>query len=433
MQEQKEELKREIGVRGLAANSFNLTLGAGIFALPAIVYKMVGPAGIFAYLICGFAMIIILLCFAEIGSKISTSGGSYAYVNHALGPFPGFITNMLMTVGFAMAADAAVSNALLDTFSPYLIQLKDPLVRAFILLLIFGGLAWVNIRGTKKAVHFIELNTLAKLLPLVIMVMVGFFVLNPANLSIVHWPNSAQLGQVCLVLFFAFGGTDSALSASGEIKNPAFTVPRGLLLGILTVLLLYFSIQLVATGVLGSELINHPEAPLAYVALAIFGQAGITIILIATFLSMFGTIAGDFLASPRVFFAGGTNGIMPKFLAQIHPTFKTPHMAIITFASITFIFSISGAFRELAVLSSSALLTVYVMVCISTIKMRLTEKEKSVGFRNRGGITVPVLGLLIVIWFLSHMARKEWLALFGFILICSGYYFIVLRKRPKLI
>lgn len=429
MESKEEGLKREIGVRALAANSFNLTVGAGIFALPAVVYQLVGTSGILAYALCGFAMIIIMLCFAEIGSKISTSGGSYAYVESSLGPMAGFITNLLMIVGYAMASNAAIANALLNTFSPQFQWLNEPLVRTFILFVLYSGIAWINIKGTKKAVQFVELATVAKLIPLLGLVVIGFFFISAENLVMGSLPSVAELGQVSLILFFAFGGTESSLSSSGEIRDPGRTVPRGLLLGLLAVLLLYIGLQTVATGILGSDLGNFPEAPLAQVAFVVFGQVGITILLIGTFLSMFGTIGGDFLASPRLFFAGAKQGLLPKVLSKVHPNYKTPHVAIIAFAVITFIFSVSGAFRQLAILSSAALLTVYLLVLIATIKMRLTEKEKPEGFRLPGGITIPLAGIAIVVWFLSNMPANEWIALLIFISLCVLYYFLVIWKK----
>ena len=175
MELKEEGLKREIGVRALAANSFNMTVGAGIFALPALVYLQAGTAGIFAYLICGFAIIVIMLCFAEIGSRISASGGSYAYVDATLGRFAGFLTNLLYLVGFAMASNAAIANALLNTFSSKLEWLNIPLLRVIILFVLYSGMVWLNIMGTKKAVRFVEITTLAKLIPLVGLVLVGLF------------------------------------------------------------------------------------------------------------------------------------------------------------------------------------------------------------------------------------------------------------------
>lgn len=112
-----EILPRKIGILGLAANAINLTIGSGIFVLPAVVAVSLGAASILAYVICGVLVTLILLCFAEVGSKVTSAGGAYAYVETAFGPFAGFLTNSLFWFGYALMADAAIANALVDTLS----------------------------------------------------------------------------------------------------------------------------------------------------------------------------------------------------------------------------------------------------------------------------------------------------------------------------
>ncbi|GAO30264.1 amino acid permease [Geofilum rubicundum] len=105
-----EGLKRKIGAWGLSANLVNIVVGAGIFVLPAIVAEGLGPASILAYLLCGVLLFLIMLCFAEAGSKVTSSGGAYAYIEAAFGKYPGFITSVLFLLS-CMTADAAVANA----------------------------------------------------------------------------------------------------------------------------------------------------------------------------------------------------------------------------------------------------------------------------------------------------------------------------------
>src|SRR5665213_3443473 len=108
------EPKRELGARSLAVNVINYTIGAGIFVLPAIVGEKLGPASFIAYIVCGILVILIMLCFAETGSKITEAGGAYAYVSAAFGPLSGFLINTLFWFGFCLLADAAVANAMVD-------------------------------------------------------------------------------------------------------------------------------------------------------------------------------------------------------------------------------------------------------------------------------------------------------------------------------
>src|SRR5665213_4154694 len=113
-----EGLKREIGIWGLSANMINIIIGSGIFVLPAIVAGILGPASIIAYAFCGLLMLLIMLCFAEAGSKTTKSGGAYTYVETAFGKYPGFLIFIIMLVA-TICGVAAVGNALFDTLTAF--------------------------------------------------------------------------------------------------------------------------------------------------------------------------------------------------------------------------------------------------------------------------------------------------------------------------
>ena len=110
-------LKREIGVWGLVSNSINIVVGAGIFVLPAIVAEQLGTASVLAYGICGVLIVLMMLCFAEIGSRIIVTGGAYAYIEVAFGRYAGFLTTNIFIFGAAIMANAAVANVLADTLA----------------------------------------------------------------------------------------------------------------------------------------------------------------------------------------------------------------------------------------------------------------------------------------------------------------------------
>ena len=122
-------LRREIGVWGLALNCINIVVGAGIFILPAIVAERLGAASILAYILCGVLITLIMLCFAEIGSKITITGGAYAYIEVAFGRYAGFLTTNIFIFGVAVMANAAVANALADTLAYFFSAFRMPWVR----------------------------------------------------------------------------------------------------------------------------------------------------------------------------------------------------------------------------------------------------------------------------------------------------------------
>lgn len=427
-------LKREIGAAGLALNAINLTIGSGIFVLPAIVAANLGRAAFVAYLLCGLLIILIMLCYAEIGSRVTSSGGSYAYVEKAFGPFAGFLINTLFWFGFSALSDAAVVNALADMLAIWFPQFTILYVRILFFILLFGLFSFVNYRGVKQGTYFASVATVMKLTPLLLLVMFALFHINATNLSVQTWPSVTEIGETSLVLVFAFMGIETALNVSGEIKNPVRTIPRGIFLGVLGVLVIYLLIQLTAQGVLGDELALHKEAPLAAFAIKLAGPIGGTLMLVTAVISMFGMLSGDVLASSRLLFAASADKLLPGFLSRIHPKFATPYRAVIVYSAVIVVLASSGGFRQLATLASSAVLIIYLAVVLAMIRMRYQKHDGiSTGFRVRGGLLVPLLAVCTICWFICQITWPEVKAIGIFFGLLTLIYFINLQiSRTRL-
>ena len=413
-----------MGVRSLAANAVNMTVGAGIFALPAVVALHLGAASFLAYILCALLMGMVLLCFIEAGCKISITGGVYTYIETAFGPLAGFLANTLFWLGYCVMADAAVANVLADSLATFFPSFNEPVIRIIFLAIVFGGIALLNVRGIKQGNALVEIVTLAKLLPLLVLIVAGFFFIDTDNYHVTEWPSVQKLGEVSLILFFSFIGMESSLSASGEIKNPKRTIPRAILLGMLIIFVFYILIQFVAQGVLGNDLPLHKEAPLAQVGTVALGNFGKLLIVAGAAISGFGLISGDVMISSRLPYAAARDGLLPKFLAAIHPRYATPYAAILLYAVVGFVMSISGGFRELAVLASSAMLIIYLGVILATIKLRKIKPAEN-SFVIPGGITIPTIALLVTIWFLSNLSRNELLGVVVFLAASSLVYFLM--------
>lgn len=428
-------LKREIGAAGLALNAINLTIGSGIFVLPAIVAANLSRAAFIAYLLCGLLIILIMLCYAEIGSRVTSSGGSYAYVEKAFGPFAGFLINTLFWFGFSALSDAAVVNALADMLAIWFPLFTVLYVRILFFILLFGLFSFVNYRGVKQGTYFASIATLIKLAPLLLLVMVGLFHIDTANLSVKTWPSITGIGETALVLVFAFMGIETALNVSGEIRNPVRTIPRGIFMGVLGVLIIYLLIQLVAQGVLGDELPMHKEAPLAALAVKLAGPAGGTLIMLTAVVSMFGMLSGDVLASSRLLFAASADKLLPGYLSRIHPKFATPYWSIITYSTVIVILASSGGFKQLATLASSSVLIIYLAVVLAMIRMRYKKDDAvSTSFKVPGGLLIPALAVCTICWFLYQVTWPEVKAISIFFLLMSVVYFLntVSRKQQEL-
>lgn len=426
MQKQNEPaLKREIGPVALALNAMNLTIGAGIFVLPAIVASNLGGAAFIAYLVCGLLVILIMLCYAEIGSKVTAPGGSYAYVEKAFGPLAGFLINTLFWFGFSALSDAAVINAMTDMLAAWVPALSTRYVRVIFFTAIFGLLTLVNIRGVKQGSQFAVATTIIKLIPLVLLVVIGMFYISPQNLVVSTWPAAESIGETSLVLLFAFMGIETALNVSGEIKDPQRTIPKGIFMGVFGVLLMYLLVQFAAQGVLGDQLAIHKEAPLSSLATQLIGPVGGTIILITGAVCMFGMLSSDVLASPRLLYAASKDKLLPGFLSRIHPRFATPYRSIIVYSLTGLILASGGGFKQLATLASSSILIIYLAVVLAMIRLRFkTAYASAPGFKVPGGLIVPILAVCTICWFLYHVTWPEVKALGIFFILLTVIYFI---------
>jgi APA family basic amino acid/polyamine antiporter len=416
-----EGLIRAIGPWALGANPVNNTIGAGIFVLPALIASILGPEAVAAYLICGVAMALVLSCFIEIGTLVGRSGGPVAYVEEAFGPMAGFLAWALYAVTAVLVAQAALTNVLLDTASAAFPALAHGAPRVIGMALWVGVLAAVNICGVRHGMGVAVAATIGKLVPLLFIIVAGLMVMNWSNLRWTGWPAPSKLGEASLLLFFAYSGAEAVLAPSGEIRDPARTLPRAIFGATACFILIYVALQVVSQGILGQDLAHETRTPLAIAASRIvpFGR---NLVLAGTFVSIAGTTAAGMVAVPRAFFLAAENRMLPAPLAAVHPRFRTPHWSIVTVAFLIFVLAASGSFRPLAVFSNAARLVMFATVCLGALCLRLTRKAVPGAFRAPGGLLIPVLGAAGVLWILHYSRWRQLAGLAAIAVAAAGYY-----------
>ncbi len=416
-------LVRAVGVWGLAASIVNVTVGAGIFRLPTGVAEALGPAAPLAYLVCAAAMGLIVLCFAEAGSRVSLTGGLYAYVEVAFGPLVGFLMGVMLWAGMT-AAMAAVSSFFADALAALVPALSSAGARSAALIVILGGLAAINIAGVGNANRFNAAMTIAKLLPLVLLVVVGALAVRREFVAWTTTPDAGDVSRASIVLMFAFLGVESALVPSGEVRNPSTTVPRAIFIAMAAVTLLYLAVQVVTQGILGPALLGQ-KTPVAEAAAVAMGPAGRSLILIGSVVSMFGYVSGMILAVPRVLFAFGRDGFFPSPIALVHPRYHTPYVAIAVQTLITLTLALTGTFERLAVIANGTILLVYGTCCIAVLRLRRLNIQSGGAppFRLPFGGAVPVLALAVIVWLLTSLKADEWRALVVVVGVAVVVYF----------
>ena len=400
-------LVRAIGTRQLTASIINVTIGAGIFVLPAAAAAGLGPAAPLAYIVCAVLMALIVCCFAAAGSRVSLTGGVYAYVEAAFGPFVGFLAGVLYFL-MATFAVASVSSAFAGSVGALWPVVNATPGRTLLIATLFASLAAVNIRGVRLGARLVEVVTVAKLLPLLTLVAVGIWFVNVDYLRWPAMPSVEAVGRTAIVLIFAFVGLEIALVPSGEVRDSTRTVPRALFTALATTTTLYLLIQTVAQGLLGPSMATYAAAPLAEAASLVLGRSGRLLVLAGATVSMFGYVSGDMLGSPRALFAFARDGMLPSTLARIHPRFHTPYLAIAVYAAIVATVAASSSFTQLAILANVAALTLYLMCVTASYELQRRDvRADGNPFTLPGGPLVPLLAAMVILWLLSNATRRE--------------------------
>jgi amino acid transporter len=426
---ERESLVRAIGTLGLAAGIINITIGGGIFRLPALVAGSLGPAAPLAYLVCAVAMGLIVLCIADAGSRVSLTGGPYAYVGTAFGPYAGFLSGVLLWI-VGIFATAAVSTVFASGLGLLVPSFAGRVMQTVVLVVVFAFWSLVNLRGVTLGSRLNAVATAAKLVPLMLVVVGGALAVNPENLQVTAPPAASDVARMSLLLIFAFAGIEVALVPSGEVKDTARTVPRAVALAVAGITALYIALQVVSQGVLGSRLAQANVSPLADVASASLGGWAGTFLLAGASVSMFGYLGGMTLSMPRMLFALARDGFLPRALAAIHPTYRSPHVAIVVQSVITLGFALTGTFERLAILANVSVLALYLGCALASWQLRRLGIEgggSGTAFRVPFAGVTPWLACAVIAWLLTGLTASEWLGFAVCVVVASLPYALAHR------
>ena len=410
----------------LVALGINFIVGAGIFGLPAKVYSLSGSFSLIAYAICAVAVVLIVLCFAEVGSRFTETGGPYLYAREAFGQFVGFEVGWLRWIA-GITAFAANANLLVDYLSYVWPKANAGLWRALIISALSLSLTMINLVGVRDAALASNIFAIGKLLPLLLFVIVGLFFVNPQNFSIAARPTFGAMSTSILLLVQAFAGFDSLAIAAGEVRDPRHSVPFALFTTIGLVVLLYVLIQIVCIGTL-PELASS-RRPLADAGTRFLGVSGGYIITVGAIVSIIGNLNGQLLVTPRTMFAMAEQRQLPRLLAAVHSRYRTPYVSILLSASVILGFAVSGTFIQLLTISVLARLTVYAATCAALPVLRRKTNVPLPLFKTPAGIAIATASVALCIWLVSSSTKRE--ALTTTIAASAGVVIYFLYKPGK--
>ncbi len=397
-------LNRGIKKWDLVLLTINSIIGAGIFGLPSKIFNQSGVYSIAAFFVCAAVVLIFILCYAEVSSRFDKTGGPYIYTLASFGKFPAFLMGWLLLLSriFTYATLINLIPTYLSFFSP---AMNEPFTRACIMLVITVALTYINHTGIKNIATMSNILTLAKLIPLAIFILVGLFFLQPSLFVVKHIPTLPAFSNSVLLLVFAFGGFETVLITSGEIKNPAKILPFALLTATGVIAAFYILIQVVSIGTLPT--LASTDKPLADAAIGFMGNAGGLLITTGAVISILGTLMVIILGGSRMPFALSEEGQFPKLFSYVHPIYKTPTWSILFVSVVAFAVALSWSFISALTISAIIRVVGYLVGCGSLLQLRKTMKEQKNYFKIRYGNILAVMGILLSFWLLSAAKLSE--------------------------
>jgi basic amino acid/polyamine antiporter, APA family len=397
-------LIRGIGRWALTAFAINLTVGAGIFGLPARLEALVSTYSIVVIVVCGLLIALVALCFAEISSRFDRSGGPQLYASIAFGPAAGFTVGWLLWIS-RLGTCGAVSNLLVDYGIVLQPALAQPVVRAGTISMLVLAYAWINIRGIRQTAAVSTAFTISKLVPLVAFVAVGLFFIKPHSLHLGSLPPATALSSAILLTTFAFFGFDATTVLAGEVRNAPRSVPFAILLSVGSVMVLYAFIQIVCVGTLPS--LAASERPLADAATALVGPWASIAVALAAVISCAGVFGASMTPATRLLFAMSEHKQLPAALAHVHLRFRTPVLAIVVTAAAALALALSGSFIYLVTITLIARVTVYAITCALLPLFRRRKDLAEAAFKVPAGKVVAYGSASICVLLLANSSMRE--------------------------
>jgi amino acid transporter len=416
-------LVRAIGRWDLTAAVINGVIGSAIFGMPSDQARLTGAWSPLVALVAGLGVLTIVLCFAEVASRFQEPGGPYLYAREAFGRFVGFEAGWLT---FWIRVTAVAAN--LNVFADYLARIVPAAghgwSRAAVMTALVAAVAAINLIGVRQATWTVDAFTIAKLLPLALLAVLGLTRVEGDVLA-TQAVAEPQWTQAILLLMFAYGGFEAPLIPAGEARNPRRDTAFALLTALGVIAVVYCVVQFVVIGLVPN--VAGVKAPVAQAFGALLGGPGVVLASVAAMVSIYGYTTGTTLQSPRVLFSMAERGELPAVFARVHERFRTPHVAILAYAVLALGLALYGSFTWNATLSAIVRLLTYGLTCVSLLVFRRRSGLAEPGFRVPAAVVVAPLATAFCLWLLATRSLGQaWITA---ALVVAGALLFLLRRR----
>lgn len=394
-------LKKNVGFAVATSIVVGTVIGSGIFMKPGIVIAATGNStmALLAWIIGGIITLASGLTIAEVSVKIPKTGGLYHYIEEAYGKFLGFLCGWVQTLVYGPALMGALGLYFGTLVAGFFGLADNTKIVIGILTMLF--LVIMNLLGTQFGGFIQNISTIGKLIPILLIAVFGIF---KGNTHILHMASGTQqaagMGAAVLATLWAYDGWMNVGYMAGEMKNPAKTLPRAIISGILIVITAYLTVNIAMLHVMpANKIVQLGPNAASTAATLLFGNVGGKLISIGIMVSIFGCLNGKILTFPRIPYAMSESGLLPgkKFLSSVHPKFKTPFGATICQLVIAILMMLFG---NPDYLSNVAIFAVFIFYGLAFFAVFLLRKK---GTGSSGDYKVPLYPITPIVAILGAL------------------------------
>ena len=420
------ELKRELNLLDIFCLASGAMISSGIFILPGLAYREAGPLVFISYFIAGILALMGTLSIIELATAMPKAGGDYFFITRSLGPLVGTVSSFLSWTALCLKAAFAVfgiAEILYLTFG------FPVLLSSFFICLCFIIL---NIWGVKEAAKFEVILVLGLFAIMLFLIIGGSGRLTESNF-IPLLPNG--LNKVLVTsgfVFISFGGLLNIASISGEVKDPARNIPRGMILSVLAVTIVYTAILIVVVGMLPGDRLVGSLTPIADAGRILLGKAGYILVSIGALLAFITTANAGIISASRYPLALSEDNLLPSAISRLTKRKKSPAIAISLTGIFIFICLLLDL-TDLVKLGSVVILTLYVLTNIAVIVLRegKVQNYKPV-FKVPLYPWINITGIIFFTFLIIDMGIVAVEISLGLLFLAFLVYFLYGRKRHKI-
>ncbi len=360
-------LFRALGRRDIIGILLNAMIGSGMLAAPAKVFAIAGDWSFLVLLASALVMVPLILCFADLGSRFTGTGGPYLYARAALPPSAAFSVGWLLWFSQAMSA-ATLCNLMISYLSGFAPALAHGWPRTAVILTLGAVLTTIALTGIRQSARASNVLIAIKVAFVAFFLAAGLAFIRPDHLAVTTTiPLASQFATAMLIYLFAYSGFERGAVIAGEAREPKRDVPIALGASLAVATLCYGAVLLVCVGVLDAPAAT--DRPLAEVGRHIFGGAGAALVSAGALAVIVGTLLIIVVAMPRMLLALAEQDQLPAALMIVHSRWRTPHVAILISSALCFGLAVSSDLITALTIATSTRVLSYILCCVALARL----------------------------------------------------------------